>query len=293
MEWYRSGHNEADSKSVGRRIAGTWVRIPLTPPHVYYILIYIRHRRNKVETEKIKQMIKMCIAISVLVIIFIIVGTIMIKYEVEGDKNMPFNLSKIMIVSTAEGVESEGKNKWNFNVYQNNDLYFYIDKNNEYKGNDTYIEKVRIENIQIIEAPKIGEIKSYMPNSTEGRLYSYDDTYIIEEALEYRGAGKSNSQTLEIGSQGGSALIRFSNTNLGVYSSDDDTEIIHDGTLLNKLNLTQEDIDFTVSFDLVIEVQNHAYRANIELELPYGNMLENGTESTEKVDMNDVIFKRE
>lgn len=245
------------------------------------------------ETEKIKQMIKMCIAISVLVIIFIIVGTIMIKYEVEGDKNMPFNLSKIMIVSTAEGVESEGKNKWNFNVYQNNDLYFYIDKNNEYKGNDTYIEKVRIENIQIIEAPKIGEIKSYMPNSTEGRLYSYDDTYIIEEALEYRGAGKSNSQTLEIGSQGGSALIRFSNTNLGVYSSDDDTEIIHDGTLLNKLNLTQEDIDFTVSFDLVIEVQNHAYRANIELELPYGNMLENGTESTEKVDMNDVIFKRE
>ena len=26
----------------------------------------------------------------------------MIRYEVEGDKNMPYNLSKIMIVSTAD-----------------------------------------------------------------------------------------------------------------------------------------------------------------------------------------------
>ena len=84
----------------------------------------------------------------------------MIKYEVEGDKNMPFNLSKIVIVSTAEGVETKGKSKWNFNVYQNNDLYFYIDKNNEYLGDSTYIEKVRIENIQITKAPEKRRNKS-------------------------------------------------------------------------------------------------------------------------------------
>lgn len=245
------------------------------------------------EIDKTKQRIKLCLAITVVVVILAIVGMIMIKYEVEGDKNMPYNLSKIMIVSTAEGVETEGKNKWNFAVYQNNDLYFYIDKNNEYKGNDTYIEKVRIENMQITKTPKVGEIKAYMPNSTEGRLYSYDKAYIIEEKLEYNGAGKSNSQTLEIGSQGGNALIRFSNTNLGVYSSNDDKEIIHDGTLLNKLKLTQEDINFTVSFDFIIEVQNHTYKANIQLDLPYGNIVENGTESIEKIDMSDVVFKRE
>ena len=67
-----------------------------------------------------------------------------------------------------------------------------------------------------------------MPNSTDGRIYSYDDTYIIEEKLEYKGASKSNSQTLEIGNQGGNILIRFSNVNLGEYSSDKDKEIIHD-----------------------------------------------------------------
>lgn len=245
------------------------------------------------EKEKKKQTIKKWIAISVLIIIFVIVGIIMIKYEVEGDKNMPFNLSKIVVVSTAEGVEKEGKSKWNFNVYQNNDIYFYIDKNNEYLGDSTYIEKVRIENIQITKAPTVGEIKAYMPNSVEGRLYSYENTYIIEEKLEYRGGAKSNSQTLEIGNQGGEALVRFCNTNLGTYSSDEDKEIIHDGTLLNKLELKQEDITFIVSFDFIIEVKNHQYRANIELEMPHENIIEEGTAVYEKTDMKDVIFKRE
>ena len=132
-----------------------------------------------------------------------------------------------------------------------------------------------------------------MPNSTDGRIYSYDDTYIIEEKLEYKGASKSNSQTLEIGNQGGNILIRFSNVNLGEYSSDKDKEIIHDGTLLNKLELEQENIAFAVSFDFVIQVQDHQYRANIHLDLPYGKITEEGTASFEKVDMSDIIFKRE
>lgn len=217
----------------------------------------------------------------------------MIKYEVEGDKNMPFDLSKIVIVSTAEGIESEGKNKWNFNIYQNNDIYFYIDKNEQYQGRDTHIEKIRIENIQITEKPKVGEIKAYMPNSTDGRLYSYEDTYIIEDKLEYKGASKSNPQTLEIGNQGGSALMRLSNVNLGSYSSNQDKEIIHDGTLLKKLKLVQEDISFAVSFDFIIEVSNHQYRAKINLQLPYGDIEQEGTSSMEKTDMSDVIFKRE
>lgn len=244
------------------------------------------------EKEKKKQAIKLWIAISIVVIILTIVGIIMIKYEVEGDKNMPFNLSKIMIVSTAEGVESKGKGKWNFNIYQNNDLYFYFDKNEGYLGNPTFIEKIRIENIQIVETPEVGEIKAYMPNSTSGRLYSYDKTYIIENKLEYKGAQKSNSQTLEIGNQGGNVLIRFSNIGLGTYSSNNDKEIIHDGTLLKRLKITEEQLKFKVSFDMIIETENHEYKAEMILDFPCGNIIEQGTASIEKIDMKDVIFKR-
>ncbi len=245
------------------------------------------------EKEKLKQRIKFCIAISIIIIIFTIVGIVMIQYEVEGDKNMPFNLSKIMVVSTAEGVETKGKSKWNFNIYQNNDLYFYFDKNNSYFGDDTYIEKVRIENIQIVKNPEVGEIKAYMPNSTEGRLYSYDDTYIIEEKLEYRGGVQSNPQTLEIGNQGGNILVRFANTNLGEYSSDKDKEIVHDGTLLKKIDITKEQINFEVSFDMILEVEKHEYKANVVFDLPCGDIIKEGTASYQKTDISDIIFKRE
>lgn len=245
------------------------------------------------DKEKKKQIIKLCIAITTFAIIILLVITSMIRYEVEGDKNMPFNLSKMIIVSTAEGTETEGKKKWNFDVYQNNDVYIYIDKNEEYRGDDKSIKSIKIENINITKSPTKGEVKVYMPNSVEGRLFSYKDEYLVDQKLEYKGASESNSKTLEIGENGGNALLRFSNTGLGQYSSDNDKEIVHDGTLLKKIKVSNEEITFDVAFDLVITVDNCSYRANILLQMPCGNITEEGTCSLEKTDFSDVIFKRE
>ncbi len=57
---------------------------------------------------------------------------------------MPFKLSKIIIVSTAEVWSRKKTNKkWNFNIFQNNDIYFYIDKNEEFKTEkQMYIEYI-------------------------------------------------------------------------------------------------------------------------------------------------------
>mgnify|MGYP005780912247 CR=1 FL=1 len=245
------------------------------------------------DKEKKKQIIKMCVAVVVFAIILLLVAIVMIRYQVEGDKNMPFNLSKIILISTAEGTETEGDKKWNFTVYQNNDVYLYFDKNEEYWGEEKNIESVKIENIQISTAPTKGEVKVYMPNSVDGRLYSYDEEYLVNGSLEYKGAAESNSRTLEIGSNGGSALIRFSNTGLGEYSSDSDEEIVHDGSLLNKIEVGLDEIKFAVSFDLVIAVDNCSYRANITLDMPSGDIISEGTCSLEKTDMSDVVFLRE
>ena len=245
------------------------------------------------DKEKKKQTIKLCIAVTVIAIIILLVIIAMIRYEVEGDKNMPFNLSKIIVVSTAEGTETEGKKKWNFEVYQNNDVYIYIDKNENYNGNEKSIKSVKIENINITKAPVKGEVKTYMPNSVDGRLFSYDEEYLVDGKLEYRGAAESNTKTLEIGNNGGSALIRFSNTGLGQYSSDKDKEIVHDGTLLKKIKVTEEETKFDVSFDLVITVDNCSYRANITMQMPCENIIEEGTCSIEKTDFSDLVFKRE
>ena len=243
------------------------------------------------EISKIEK-IKACIAISVIVLAILITGIITMKYQVEGETNLPFKLSKIMIVSTAEGVQKDGaEEKWNLDIFQNNDIYFSIEKNNENKENEI-IESISIENIIITKAPTIANIKTYMPNSSDGRLFSYEENYIVEEnKLTFKGAGKSNSKTLEIGNQGGTVVMRFANTEIGNYTSNDDEEIKHDGSLISKTEANIEDLKFEVNFDLLINLKNKSYISNITLQLPCGeNLIEEGTASNEITE--GFIFKR-
>lgn len=241
-----------------------------------------------------KDGIKMSIAISVLLIIIMVVIIIVIQYQIEGEKNMPYQLSKIAIISTAEG-EQNTKNaeetaKWNLSVNQNNDVYFFIDKNSA--GEDDLIESVLIENINIVKQPSKGKVKTFMPSSVEGRTFSYDDSYLVNEKLEYKGGKTSNPKTLEIGSQGGSAIVRFSNTNVGNFISNEDTEIKHDGTLITKVGASEEDVKFQVNFDFVIKINSIKYKSNITLNLPCNNLTTDGTSTKEITDMSNIIFKR-
>ena len=244
-------------------------------------------------TEGKKQTIKLVIAIFALVLVITFALIIMMKYEVEGETNMPFKLSKIMIIGTAEGVEKEESDlKWDFSIYQNNDIYFYIDQNEETAQEDLLIKNIEISNIQVTKAPQKGTIQTYMPNSEAGRLYSYDEQFLVQDSLTYKGASQSSSTNLEIGSKGGTAWIRFSNTSIGDYSSDKDEEIVHDGSLLEKIKATKEEISFEISFDFMIETTENKYKANINLQLPTGDLEAEKTCYLEKTDMSDIIFKR-
>lgn len=239
-------------------------------------------------TEKIKA----CMAVGIILLAIIITGIISIKYYVEGETNMPFTLSKITIVSTAEGVQNEGaQEKWNLSIFQNNDIYFSIEKNENNKEEEL-IESICIKNIQVIENPKVGQIKTFMPNSLDGRLFSYTNEYILEEnSLTYKGASKSNSKTLEIGNQGGTAVVCFANTEIGKYISNEDEEIKHDGSLIQKVNVQNEDINFKVAFDIEINLKDKSYISNIVLDLPCeNNLIEQGTSSKEITDK--FVFKR-
>ena len=243
-------------------------------------------------TEKKKQTIKLMIAIAILAIILILVLMAMIKYEVEGEQNMPFKLSKIIIVSNAEGIENKTENelKWDFDIFQNNDVSFYIDSNTE--DENLLIKSVTIDNIQILKAPQKGEVKVYMPNSKAGRLYNYEDQYLVNDSLQYKGASQSSPTELEIGSKGGTTWICFNNMGIANYTSNEDKEIRQDGTWLKKLQIEKEEIEFTVSFDYTIETTKTKYKANITLDFPAGDISEDGRSSLEKTDMSDIIFKR-
>ena len=241
--------------------------------------------------------IKFWMVILVVITVVITGIAIMIKYEIEGEKKMPYNISKITMICTAEGIESEAKTdvskeKWNLKILQTNDIYISIDKNKKY-AKDELLSKVIIENVQITQTPNIGEIKAYMPNSLDGRIYSYIDDYLIDQKLEYRGGQKSNPKTLEIGAQGGMAYVSFVNTGIGQYSSNTEEEIIHNGKLIGLINnIKEEDLKFKVKFDLIIEINETKYKTSVDLGLPCGEIISNGTATLEMTDFSNLVFKR-
>lgn len=231
------------------------------------------------------------IALIVLLVVLLMVSIVIILYEIKGEFHMTYKLSKIIIVSTAEGREKEEESdkKWNLSVDQDNDIYIYLDKNDD---SDKLIESVTIENFEITNSPKKGKIEYYMPRSTEGTTFKNSDEFKVNGSLKYNGAKASNEKNLEIGSEGGKILIRIANLGIADYVSDEINEIKHDGTLLALTQTNNDDIKFSVQFDLIIKIDGINYKGKVKLDLPVGNISEKGTETHEITDLDYVIFKR-
>lgn len=244
---------------------------------------------------KRKETIKFFIAILILLLIVCIVISVVIRYQVAGETNMPFKLSKITVISTAEGeqnAENKEQTKWNLDINQNNDIYISITKNENIKKTSV-INSVTIENISISEKPAVGDIKIYMPNSGDGRRFIYDESFLVEKSLTYTGGRETDEKSLTIGNQGGTISIRVSNCNVGSYISNEDAEIIHDGTLINRINIPNDNIKFSISFDLNITIDNIKYKANISLDLPYKDITQEGiTKIDLEADEQKWVFKR-
>lgn len=247
----------------------------------------------KISELKNKKIIHICIILGIIVIILVVAGIIMLRYQVEGEKNLPFEISKIIVVSTAEGneIDAVDNNRWNFNVNQNNDIYIQIQKNDQYKQNSN-IKNITFENFNIQKNNGNGEekIKLYRANS-EGKIVE-DDAHLVNNTLNYKGAKENNLDSLEILNQGGIILLRSVNQNVCEVRNNDES-IIHDGTLLAKGNVNPEDLKYTLTFDIIIETnRNIKYKGTVSLVLPTGNIETEGKSQMEKTDFSDVIFKR-
>ncbi len=245
---------------------------------------------NKIVKEKLKE----ASLLFLIIIIFGCILAVMLKYETEGEKNMPFNLSEMLVVSSVDEKQKEENPedlKWNLDINQYNDIYLKIEKNPNYEES-TYIESVSIENIKT-ESNENNTINIYMPNSTENKLFSYEENFKVQSSLTYNGANQDDTKTLSIGNQGGRILFRIVNQGIGEYVSNEEGEIAYDGTLLKKIGVSEDRININVSFDVVIKTNSSKYRGTIKLQLPCGNILEEGICDLKQTDFKDVAFKRE
>lgn len=163
--------------------------------------------------KKVRKIINFFIAVFIIALVVTIICLIMLKYEVEGENNMPFELSQIVTVSTAEGITAEGEATWNFDLVQNNDVYLHISKNKNYRETEI-IKNITIDSFKINNKPPKGEIVIYKPSKHENKNFEYLDEYIVSDSLVYQGSENTNLKDLQISNQGGVITVRFCNKNL-------------------------------------------------------------------------------
>lgn len=239
-----------------------------------------------------KRVIHKHVIILIVVIILLTALSLMFKYYIEGEKNLPFNVKKVDIVSTAESnIIQDEEQIYHAKISQKNDIYFIIEKNSNYKKEEA-IKKISFNNFQIIKTNDNMEIKIYRPDISVNS-YKYEEEYIIENSIEYEGAQNTNTETLQINNQGGTIGFSIITNNIGEYIFSENEKLQSDGRLLAKAGVTEENIKFKITFDLIIETESeHKFKANITLDLPTGNILEEGVGKLEDTKLDNIIFKR-
>lgn len=246
------------------------------------------------EQRRLYKIIKKGVLFLLLAVLAASIAVIILKYHVEGEQNMPFELSEVLVVSTAEGVDNnqDSQAKWDVEVYQTNDVYLTISKNKNYKNAEP-IKSIEIRNITIENQPAVGEVDFYLPAEGENTIYTYQEDKKIEENVTFQGNEKSDISNLKIANQGGTILFRAVNKTGKQYQSNED-ELKHDGTLLNKVGLTASQVKTTISFEVAICLESDVtFAGKITIPMPTGDIDTQGVSSIDQKQLDDIVFKRE
>ena len=231
-----------------------------------------------------------CMFIVMITVILFVVGMLVLRYNVEGETNMPFKITKIAIISSQEGIDDgQTDTRWSFDVHQANDIYIYLDKNDQYDKTEI-IKSVDVDDFNV-EAKNKENIKIYKPDTEEEKvIFKYKDENIVEN-LEYVGDVESDLKNLKVSNQGGIIAFRCSNNNVAKYKSDEE-EIDHN-ELLKKANVNNDDLKLVLTFNFTVKLESgKEYQAEIKTDLPTGDVIKDGSTSKEITDLKDIIFKR-
>lgn len=240
--------------------------------------------------RKAKKNLKRIILLVVILIVLLAALILSLQYEKEGEKNLPFTISKLLVVNTIEGEKSNNPNFiWDFKIKQNNDVYIYFEKLDE----SQVLESITIDNFKITEMPLKGNIRIYRPTGEFSNLYKDSEVDLINHEIVYNAGKYDNLENLETSMQGGVVAFRISNEEIENYTSNEDTEIVYDGTLLTKTQTALEDIKFKISFDLTIETKDGLkFKGTMELGMPLEDLINKGKSTIEITDFKDIVFKR-
>ncbi|MBR3162622.1 MAG: hypothetical protein IKF17_00785 [Clostridia bacterium] len=238
-----------------------------------------------------KKLFHICMIIVIIAVILFGVGILIIRYQVEGETNLPFNISKISIISSVDGKDNKDDvNKWNITVNQNNDIYIYIDKNNSYNKTEI-IDSIIVDNITFNKETEKGQINIYKPTEKGTNIFENSEDSITNQII-YTGDMESNIKKLKISNQGGLVVFRIANDKVATFISNDWEQVDY-SKLLQSTKTTYEDLKAIVNMDLTIKLKSgKSYRTNLHIDVPINEIVEKGTSSKEITDTKEFIFKR-
>ena len=227
----------------------------------------------------------------ILIVLLFILGITILDYNENGESSMPFNISKITIISTSEGIDKPSDtNKWAFDINQNNDIFVYIKKNDGYGKTET-IKDIILDNFKVSNLSE-ENMRVYKPDSTSQIQILTNDPENVQTSLQYVAGTDSNFRNLQISNQGDKLAFRYSNEKVASYENNEETEINH-AELLKKTGITMDSIQGKLSFDITISLDSgKVFKANVSLDMPVGDIIENAQQSIDITDFSDVIFKR-
>lgn len=241
--------------------------------------------------NKRKKIIHISILITIIVILIFSFVIAMVFYNIEGEKKLPFNVSKISIVSSVEGIDKDIEGYSNAkDINQNNDIYIYIEKNENYNETEV-IKDITIDNFNINSVYSSENYAIYKPSQTAVDMFENVDENKVD-TLTFNGELQSNLKNMQISNQGGIIVFRYANLNVSEYLSNENIELTNKD-LLRLTNVDENNLKASITFDLTINLESDvSFKTTITVDVPISGIVEQGETHEENVDIGEIKFKR-
>lgn len=187
-----------------------------------------------------------------------------------------FTVDSITLFSSADaGYKTNTANNFTIqNLYQYTDIALFIKNTSDENTLENTLKKVRIENIQFTNTPKLGK-----PNLYFKSIHDFAKSDIIEENLitdSFEFTISSNDEadlSTPILYNNLANPLTFSYVNSNIKSdytiTDVSSPITYDGSLLQKCNINLEDIACTLSFDIYITNNlDEDFKTTVFIDIP-------------------------
>lgn len=201
------------------------------------------------------------------------------------DKNQStvFTVDSITLFSSADaGYKTNTANNFTIqNLYQYTDIALFIKNTSDEDTLENTLKKVRIENIQFSNTPKLGNPSLYFKSLNDFAKSDITEENKITDSFEFTvsSSDEADLSTPTLYNNLANPLT-FSYVNSNIKSdytiTDISSPITYDGSLLQKCNIHLEDICCTLSFDIYITNNlDEDFKTTVSIDIPLSS--ENGS----------------